>query len=69
MADVAPQAVAWDPLEVSIVVRSGTPARIALDEVSAVLQDLGATRTWEGYRCFCGDPLTLPAALAGLANH
>jgi hypothetical protein len=63
MADVAPQAVAWDPLEVSITVRAGTPTEVALPEIHAILTDLGAKWAWQGLRCFCGDPLALPPVL------
>ncbi|MBF9069598.1 hypothetical protein [Streptacidiphilus fuscans] len=66
MADVAPQAVAWDPIEVSIQVRSGTSARSALAEIRAVLRDLGAEPTTDDRPlCFCGEPLRLPGALRG----
>ncbi|WP_370065757.1 hypothetical protein [Streptacidiphilus sp. MAP5-3] len=66
MADVAPQAVAWDPIEVSIQVRTGTPVRSALAEIRAILRDLGADRApADRPLCFCGEPLRLPGPFRG----
>lgn len=64
VADAAARAVVWDPLEVCVLVGCGTDPALALAQIGAVLGDLGARRTWSGFRCFCGEPVVLPPELA-----
>ncbi|WP_143094422.1 hypothetical protein [Streptacidiphilus jiangxiensis] len=67
MAVAEAHAVVWDPLEVCVLVpgAGAVPASRdrVLEEVVAVLQDLGARRVWSGFHCFCGEPILLPAEL------
>ncbi|MEY9874797.1 hypothetical protein ABH931_004297 [Streptacidiphilus sp. MAP12-33] len=76
VADPESHAVVWDPLEVCVLAPltagawPGGAVEIAriLDEVAAILADVGARRTWSGFRCFCGEPILLPPRLARLAQ-
>lgn len=68
VAEIAPHVVVWDPLEIRVLVGGGTDPALALDRLAAVLADLGARRTWSGFRCFCGEPVVLPPELAVCAD-
>ncbi|RAG80602.1 hypothetical protein DN069_37260 [Streptacidiphilus pinicola] len=68
VAEIAPHAVVWDPLEVLVLVGAGTDPASARELIAAVLTDLGARRTWSGFRCFCGEPVVLPTELAAHAD-
>ncbi|MFS4107522.1 hypothetical protein [Streptomyces sp. PD-S100-1] len=60
----------WDPDEVTILVSRGTHTHDLIRELHAILTiDLGApTIPGAGLRCFCGDPLTLPAEITSVRS-
>lgn len=57
------QVACWDAHEVRVLVRVGDDPCLALAGVATVLVDLGARRTWAGFRCYCGEPVRLPPEL------
>ncbi|MEU0332171.1 hypothetical protein [Streptomyces sp. NPDC006193] len=65
-ADDLPAIAVWDPDEVTILVSRGTHPHDLIRELHAILAiDLGAPNLpGAGLRCFCGEPVELPTALA-----
>ncbi|MGW7196601.1 hypothetical protein [Streptomyces chryseus] len=60
VADELSASALWDPDEITIFVLRGTHPHDLITELYALLADLGATAS-AGLRCFCGDPVDLPA--------
>lgn len=57
--------VCYSPKDVLLTVRRGAPAEDVRAEIMAILTDLSAPpASLDGHlRCFCGEPIPLPAEL------
>jgi hypothetical protein len=63
VADLSFELVSYDPADIAIVVRRGTPATVVMAEIDRILADLSAPLADDRALCFCGDAIPLPPEL------